>query len=59
VSGREDQAAAQAARRRARHARYNSSVKGRARYARYEAKHPERRGRWAVTMRLRAERARG
>jgi hypothetical protein len=56
VSGREDQDARRRARRLAAHARYNASVKGAQRYARYEARHPERRGRWDVIMRLRADR---
>jgi len=34
-------------RRLAKHARYNASAKGRARDQRYEAKHPERKERWA------------
>jgi len=34
-------------RRLASHTRYNTSTKGKARYARYEAKHPERQeNRW-------------
>lgn len=37
-----------------RYARYNASTKGRARRDRYEQKHPERRQRWDVIMRIRA-----
>ena len=35
-----------AERRRLQHDRYNRSAKGRARYQRYEDKHPERKDRW-------------
>lgn len=40
--------------RLARHARYNTSSKGKQRYDRYEEKHPERKTRWGVLMVLRA-----
>ncbi len=36
--------------RLARHARYNRSIKGAARYKRYEDKHPERKERWSPLM---------
>jgi hypothetical protein len=39
-----------------RHRRYNRSVKGQARYKRYEQKHPERKERWSEIMRVRANR---
>lgn len=52
ASGRGGQDAA--SRARARWARYNASPKGRARRDRYEAAHPERRNRWDVIMRIRA-----
>ena len=35
-------------------ARYNSSPKGRARYRRYEAAHPERAARWHPIMHVKA-----
>ncbi len=37
-----------------KHRKYNLSVKGQARYKRYEDKHPERRERWSPIMALRA-----
>jgi len=40
--------------RLAKYARYNASEKGQARRKRYEDKHPERRERWSVIMRLKA-----
>lgn len=40
--------------RKAKHRRYNRSRKGSARYKAYEAKHPERRGRWSPIMELKA-----
>ena len=39
----------------ARHTRYNNSVKGKARRARYEEKHPERK-QWSEIMRIKARR---
>ena len=44
------------ARRKARHARYNASLKVKQRYQRYEAKHPERATRWSVIMHVKARR---
>jgi hypothetical protein len=44
-----------AEKRRASHRKYNQSVKGQARYQRYEAAHPERRERWSPLMVLRAK----
>lgn len=38
----------------ARQARYNVSTKGRARYQRYEAAHPERAARWHPIMHIKA-----